>query len=82
MQELNEKELEQVVGGAAWGTTDGGAGGYGATYGPGYSFSNSGSNSTIQPSLIQTTAANQSGAAGWNSTAGSSAATYSSGTVY
>lgn len=81
MQELNDKELEQVNGGAAWGTTEGGANGYGSTYGPGYSYSNSGTTSTIQPHLIQTGASNQSGAQGWDSYAGSGASSYSSGGV-
>ncbi len=82
MQELNDKELEQVTGGASWGTTQGSSGGYGSTYGPGYSFSNSNSNSTIRPELIHSGASNQSGATGWESSVGSSAGTYSSGSVY
>jgi hypothetical protein len=80
MQELNEQDLEQVVGGTANGTTYGGAGG-GASSWSGYSYSDSSSVSTIQPHLIQTTASNNSSAYGWNSYAGSSAGSTSYGTV-
>ncbi len=87
MQELNDKDLEQVNGGTTSGVTGGSANGYGSTngyywYGSGSSNGNSNSTSTIQPNLIQSSAnGNGSAWGGSNNYAGSGASTFSAGTI-